>query len=72
MKKKIVALILVLAILLVLAAGGFAAWYFFLRNANNGEVNGVEIFKKLYSVSEPTKVVESQTITLPSSSFCIS
>jgi hypothetical protein len=66
MKKKIVALILVLAILIVLAAGGFAAWYFFLRNVDDGEVNGVEIFKQLYSVSEPTKVVENQTITLES------
>ncbi len=66
MKKKIIALILILAIVIALGAGGFCAWYFLLRNVDDGEVNGVEIFKNLYSVSEPTKVVVSQTTLLGS------
>lgn len=65
--KKIIAIILALCIV---AGGVFAAYKFdvisLLFGKDGEEVDGVAVFKDLYSVSEPTKVVVSQTTVLGS------
>ena len=65
--KKIIAIILALCIV---AGGVFAAYKFdvisLLFGKDGEEVDGVAVFKDLYSVSEPTKVAVSQTTVLGS------
>lgn len=65
--KKIIALILALCII---ATGVVLCFVFdvfsFFGNNEDEEVDGIEIFKQLYSVSEPTKVVETRTATVGS------
>ncbi len=62
--KKIIALILALCILAtgVVLCFVFDVFSFFGKDVE--ETDGIEVFKRLYSVSEPTKVVVSQTTVL--------
>ena len=62
--KKIIALILALCIIATGVVLCFVFDVFSFLDKGGEEVDGVEIFKNLYAVSEPTKVVVSQTTLL--------
>ena len=68
MKKAIKIIIILILALCVVAGGVFAAYKFDLLSYFKGgdETDGVTVFKDLYAVSEPTKVVISQTTLLGS------